>query len=78
MVPQPSSLEVEVATENMNRCKSPGVHQIPAELIQAGGNSLHSEIHKVTNFAWNREQLPQQWKEYIVVSIHMKTGKTLQ
>jgi hypothetical protein len=41
-VPEPSSSEVEVATGVLKRYKSPGVEQIPAELIQAGGEILRS------------------------------------
>jgi hypothetical protein len=34
---EPSSSEVEIAIEKLKRYKSPGIDQIPAELIQAGG-----------------------------------------
>jgi hypothetical protein len=44
-VPEPSASEVEVATGTLKSYKSPGVYQIPAELIQAGGGTLTSEIH---------------------------------
>jgi len=33
LVPEPSVFEVEMATENLKRHKSPGINQIPAELI---------------------------------------------
>jgi hypothetical protein len=46
-VPEPSSSEAEVAIGKLKRYKSPGVDQIPAELIQAGGGTLRSEIHKL-------------------------------
>jgi hypothetical protein len=46
-VPEPSISEVEVAIGKLKRYKSPGADQIPAELIQAGGETLHSEIHKL-------------------------------
>jgi hypothetical protein len=36
LVPQPSAFEVEMAIENLTRHKSPGIDQIPAELIKAG------------------------------------------
>jgi hypothetical protein len=38
--------------------------QIPAELIQAGGETLLSEIHKPTNYIWKKEELPYWWKVY--------------
>jgi hypothetical protein len=40
--------------------KSPGRDEIPAELIQAGGETLQSEIHKFINSIWNKEELPDQ------------------
>jgi hypothetical protein len=49
LVPEPSSSEVEIAIEKLKRYKSPGIDQIPAELIQAGGDTLRSEIHKLIN-----------------------------
>jgi hypothetical protein len=42
------------------------------ELIQAGGEILLSEIHKVINFIWNNEKLPDQWKEFVIVPIYKK------
>jgi hypothetical protein len=42
LVPEPSSLEVEIAVGKLKRYKSPGIDQIPAELIQAGGNTFRS------------------------------------
>jgi hypothetical protein len=48
--------------------KSPGSDQILAELIQAEGETLQSEIHKLFNYLWNKEELPDQWKESIIVT----------
>jgi hypothetical protein len=39
--------------------KSPGNGQIPAELIQAGGETLQFEIiHKLTNSSCSKEEFP--------------------
>jgi hypothetical protein len=46
LVPGPSRLEVEIVIAKLKKYKSPGSHQILAELIQAGGEILLSEIHK--------------------------------
>jgi hypothetical protein len=54
-VPQPSASEVEVATGKLKIYKSPGVDQIPDELIQAGDETLRSEIHKLIKLIWNKE-----------------------
>jgi hypothetical protein len=67
--PDPSSFEVEIAIVTLKSYKSPGSDQIPAELIQAGGETLRSEIHKLINSVWNKEELPDQWQESIIVPI---------
>jgi hypothetical protein len=54
---------------------SQGIDQILAELIQAWGNELHSEIHKLINSVWSKEELPQQWKESIIVPVYEKGDK---
>jgi hypothetical protein len=61
-VPEPSTaeVEVEVAIIKMKRYKAPGSDQIPAELIQAGGETSHSEIHKLIMLIWKKEELPYQ------------------
>jgi hypothetical protein len=46
-VPESRASESEVATGKLKRYKSPVVDQIPAELIQAGGEILRSDIHKM-------------------------------
>jgi hypothetical protein len=72
-VPGPSRLEVEIAIAKLKNYKSPGSDQIPAEQIQAGGEMLLSAIYKLI---WNKEELPDQWKESIIVPIHKKGDKT--
>jgi hypothetical protein len=62
-IPDPSPFEVEIAIEKLKMYKSPGSYQIPAELIQAGGEILRCNIHKLINSVWNNEKLPDQWKE---------------
>jgi len=45
-------------------------------MIKTGGRTIRSEIHKLTNSVWNKEELPEQWKESIVVPIYKKGDKT--
>jgi hypothetical protein len=68
--------EFQVAVGKLKRYKSPGVEQIPAELIQSGGETLRSEIRKFIKLVWNKEELPHQWKESIVVPFHTIGDKT--
>jgi hypothetical protein len=68
-VPEPSPFEVEIAIAKLKMYKLPGSDQIPAELIQAGGETLQSEIHKHINSIWSKEELPDQWNESIIVPV---------
>jgi len=43
-VPEPSAFDVELAIEKLKSPKSPGIVQIPAELIKAGGRTIRYEI----------------------------------
>jgi hypothetical protein len=45
-------------------------------LIQTGGNTLRSEIHKIVNSTWKKEELPQAWKDSIIVHIYRKSDET--
>jgi hypothetical protein len=54
----------------------PGADQIPAELIQAGWETLNSGIHKLIKLILKKEELLHYWKESIVVPIHKKGHKT--
>ena len=47
LVPEPSDLEVELASEKLKSHKSPGIDQIPAELIKAGGSTIRGAIYKL-------------------------------
>jgi hypothetical protein len=50
-----SSFEVEIEITKLKKYKSPGIDQIPSELIQAGGETLSFETQKLNNSAWNME-----------------------
>jgi len=55
---------------------SPGTDQIQAKLIAAGGRKIRFEIHELIISIWNKEEMPEEWKESIIVSIHKKGDKT--
>jgi hypothetical protein len=61
---------VEISIAKLKKYKSPDSDQIPTELIQAGSEMLLPAIHKLVNSVWNKEELPDQWKESIIVPIY--------
>jgi len=75
LVPQSSAFEVERATENLWRNKPQGTDQIPAELFNECGKTIRSETNKLINFIWNKNELPEEGKESIIVPIYRKGEK---
>jgi len=67
LVPEPSAFEFELAIEKLKSHKSPGVDQIATDFIQTGGNTICGVIHKVIISVWDKEELPEEWKELIIV-----------
>jgi hypothetical protein len=63
LVPEPSPFEVEIAIAELKSSD-----QITAELIQAKGEILRSEIHKLINSTriWSKEELPNQWRSLLL------------
>ena len=47
MVPEPSAFEVELTIGKIKSHNSPGIDEIPAELIKAGDGTICGEIHKL-------------------------------
>jgi len=76
LVSELSALEVQMAIENIRKHKSPGIDQIPVELIKAGGRTICFDTNKLTNSIWNEEELPEEWKESIILPIYKKGNKT--
>ena len=76
LVPEPSAFEVELAIEKLKSHKSPGIDRIPGELIKAGGRTIRCVIHKLISI-WNKEELPEEWKESIIVPIYKKGIKQI-
>jgi hypothetical protein len=75
LVPESGIVKVEITTGKLESYKSPDAVQIPAELIKARGEILRSEIHRLIFSVWNKEELPQQWKEFIIIPIYEKGEK---
>ena len=77
LVPEPSAFEFELAIGRLKNHKSPGIDQIPAELVKAGCRTIRCAIHKLIISIWNKEELPEEWKGSIIVPIHKKGIKQI-
>ena len=63
LMPQPSAFEFDLNIEKLKSHTSPGIVQISADLIKAGGRKIFYEIHKLIISIWNKEELPEERKE---------------
>jgi hypothetical protein len=72
LVQEPSPVELKIAIGKLKSYTTPSTDEFPAELIKAGGETLCSEIHKLICSIWNKDELPQQWKESVIIPIHKK------
>jgi hypothetical protein len=71
LVPGPSPSELETDVVKLRKYKPLGSDQILAR-----GETLWTEIHKLSSSIWNKEELANQYKESIIVPIHKKGNKT--
>jgi hypothetical protein len=62
--------------EKLKSHRSPGIDQTLAELIKAKGRMICCEIHKLIISIWNKKELPEEWKESIIVLIYKNRDKT--
>jgi len=46
-------------------------------LIKAGGRTIRCAIRKLIISVWNKEELPEEWKESIIVPIYKKGKKEI-
>jgi len=76
LLPEPSTSDVELAIEKLKSQKSPGIDRVPAELIKERGRIIRYEIHKHIIAILKKEELPEEWKESIIVPIYKKGDKT--
>ena len=76
LVSEPSAFEIELAIEKLKSHKSPGTDQISAGLIKAVGRTICGEIHKLIISVWNKEELPEECKESIIVLVYKMGDKT--
>jgi hypothetical protein len=51
----------------LKKYKPPGSDQIPVEPIKAGSETILSATHKLIHSIWDKEELPDQGKESIIV-----------
>ena len=78
-MPEPSAFEVEMAIEKLKKKKKDTNHFVLIKFQQNGLRQeveLCSEIHKLINSIWNKEELPVEWRESITLLVYKIGDKT--
>ena len=66
--------EVEAAVKSLKKGKSAGVDNIPAELLQQGGEAMVNALLIICNKIWRTEEWPTPWTQPLVITLP-KNGK---
>ena len=69
--------EVEAAVKSLKPGKSVGVDNIPAELLQAGGETMIDVLLNICNKIWQTGEWPTPWTQSLVITLPKK-GNLLQ
>ena len=67
--------EVEAAIRALKISKSPGVDNIPAELLKSGGDILKKLLTDICNKIWETGIWPSEWKKSLIISLYKKGSK---
>ena len=63
---------VEAAVKLLKKGKSPGIDNIPGELVQAGGDAVISVLHKICNKIWQTGEWPMPWTHSLIITLPKK------
>jgi hypothetical protein len=69
--------EVENEIKKLRRNKSPGIDNIPAELIKAGDDISAKLMHALCNKIYEQHSCPTEWSKAVIVPIYKKDDKTV-
>ena len=64
--------EVEAAVQSLEKGKSAGVVNIPAELAQAGGEDVIAAFTTICNQIWQTGEWPTPWTQSLVITLPKK------
>jgi hypothetical protein len=70
LIPDRSLLDVDISIVKLERHKSSVIDYISENLIQAEFKTLRYEIHKLVSSVWYKEELPDNFNEYIAINIY--------
>jgi hypothetical protein len=69
LVPALSRLEFKLSTAKLKKYKLPDSVETLVELLQPGGETLTSKIHKLIHSIWNMEEILDQEGVYYCITL---------
>nr|KAG5688556.1 hypothetical protein BaRGS_010191 [Batillaria attramentaria] len=69
---KPSKAEIRKAIMTLRSGKAAGPDEIPAEAIKADTETAVNMLHSLFSKIWEKEEVPAQWKEGIVIKLPKK------
>ena len=69
--------EVEIAVASLKKGKSAGVDNIPAELVQAGGETMVDVLTEICNRIWRTGEWPTPWTQSLIITLPKKVNLQL-
>ena len=69
MANPPKLEDILAAIKYMKSGKTPGLDGIPAEIYKYGSTSLHAQLLKFYRICWTAKELPQQFKDALIIAI---------
>ena len=64
--------EVEIAVASLKKGKSAGVDNIPANLVQAGEETMIDVFTEICNRIWRIGEWPTLWTQSLIITFHKK------
>ena len=64
--------KVEIAVASLKKGKSSGVDNIPAERVQAGGETIIDVLTEICNRIWRKGECPTPWTQSLIITLPKK------
>ena len=61
--------KVEIAVASLKKGKYAGVDNIPAELVQAGGETMIDVLTEICNRIWRTGEWPTLWTQSLIITL---------
>ena len=70
--PLPILSEVIHAIKSIKNGKSPGIDNVPSEILKVGGETLNDILTKLYQKVWSTNQWPDLWSTILIIPITKK------